>query len=207
MPCHGSRTCWTHELSAQRRVAARTWSMLRPGRRRHPLAVAVSKRLAHSGASEEAVREVVRVLMTHRVLLADELPRLPRAPGLYAVHGSAATWTALNLGEPPDDRPLYVGKSESSLHSRDVMTHFGNGRTGSSTVRRSFAALLRQRLDLRGVPRNRAAPERCANYGLTPEHDTLLTQWMRSHLQLAVWPKEITSPVEVVGRLGGSTAA
>src|SRR5205807_1716913 len=75
------------------------------------------------------------------------------------------------------------------LVSRDLDTHFGNGRTGSSTVRRSFAALLREPLALEGRPRNPDKPERPANYGLSPEHDEKLTGWMREHLALAVWPK------------------
>jgi hypothetical protein len=45
-------------------------------------------------------------------------------------------------------------------------SNFRNGRTGSSTVRRSFA-----------------------NYGLSREHDERLTAWMRTNLELAVWPK------------------
>lgn len=132
---------------------------------------------------------VLRALAGPRVVLADALPALPANAGLYAVHGSPRVWLQLELGPPPDDRPLYVGKSESSLHNRDVTTHFGNGRTGSSTVRRSFAALLHDTLGLRGVPRNREAPERCANYGLSEAHDAELTRWMRSNLKLSVWER------------------
>jgi len=68
---------------------------------------------------------------------------VPAAPGLYAIYGNGDVWEELGLGDPPDGRPLYVGKAEDSLASRDLKTHLGNGRTGSSTVRRSFAALLR----------------------------------------------------------------
>lgn len=113
---------------------------------------------------------------------------VPRQPGLYAIHGTAAVWLELGLGEPPDERPLYVGKAEASLVARDIDTHFGDGRTGSSTVRRSFAALLHEPLELEGRPRNPATPERPANYGLAPEHDQTLTAWMRDRLALAVWP-------------------
>ena len=133
---------------------------------------------------------VVAALEAPRIRLSEALPTLPTSPGLYAVHGDAGVWSQLGLGEPPDDRPLYVGKSESSLHSRDVTTHFGDGRTGSSTVRRSFAALLHDELGLRGVPRNREQPERCANYGLVEAHDCALTKWMRSNLELSVWQKD-----------------
>ena len=113
---------------------------------------------------------------------------VPVQPGLYSVHGNATVWNELGLGEPPDDRPLYVGKSEDSLLSRDVQTHFGTGRTGSSTLRRSLAALLVEHLDLSAQPRNPAKPSHFANYGLEPEGDLKLTAWMNSQLSLSVWP-------------------
>lgn len=150
----------------------------------------VMAQAALSGFSDGEFGRVLADLSGPRNILAEALPDLPRVPGLYAVHGSPEVWDALGLGAPPDTRPLYVGKSESSLHSWDLLTHFGDGRTGSSTVRRSFAALLRDSLGLRGVPRNRDKPERCANYGLIEEHDVALTKWMRAHLQLSVWRRE-----------------
>lgn len=121
--------------------------------------------------------------------LADAAGHVPGVAGLYAIYGDVDVWLQLGLGEPPDDRPLYVGKAEDSLASRDLKTHFGSGRTGSSTVRRSFAALLRERLDLHAQPRNPSKPERFANYGLPLDGDQRLTHWMGEHLRLAVWPK------------------
>jgi hypothetical protein len=121
--------------------------------------------------------------------LAGAEGRVPGRPGLYAIHGEADAWRELGLGEPPDVRPLYIGKAEDSLASRDLKTHFGDGRTGQSTVRRSFAALLHDTLELRGIPRNTAKPGYFSNYGLSAAHDAALTRWMREHLQLAVWPK------------------
>lgn len=115
--------------------------------------------------------------------------RISPVPGLYAIRGSRATWGQLGLGDPPDDRPLYVGKAEESLVSRDLGAHFGDGRTGSSTLRRSFAALLHGTLGLRGLPRNTATPGYYANYGLSREHDAALTEWMWRELELAVWAK------------------
>lgn len=141
----------------------------------------------------EAVDIVESVLVAlaaprHRLAGADVV--VPRRPGLYAIYGGPEEWVELGLGEPSDHRPLYVGKSESSLADRDLRTHFGNGRTGSSTVRRTFAALLHDQLGLSGIPRNPARPERFANYGLSPEHDEVLTAWMRTRLTLAVWPDD-----------------
>lgn len=132
--------------------------------------------------------------------LAGAETRVPAKPGLYAIHGAAGAWRELGLGDPPDDRPLYVGKAEESLLARDINTHFGDGHTGSSTVRRSFAALLRSRLKLAGRPRNPAKPERFANYGLSPEDDAKLTAWMRKRLNLATWTPGkpmVLEPVEI----------
>jgi hypothetical protein len=113
---------------------------------------------------------------------------VPNAPGLYAVHGDSSVWCELGLGDPPDARPLYVGKAEDSLAARDLRTHFESGRTGSSTLRRSLAALLADHLDLVPMPRNAAKPGYFANYGLEPEGDEQFTQWMRERLMLAAWP-------------------
>jgi hypothetical protein len=133
--------------------------------------------------------------------LSGAAARLPDAAGLYAIHADAAAWRSLGLGEPPDARPLYVGKAEDSLVTRDLRTHFGDGRTGSSTVRRSFAALLREPLGLTAQPRNPAKPERFANFGLPAEHDRRLTSWMREHLRLAVWPSDRRDPLVEIERL------
>lgn len=113
--------------------------------------------------------------------------RLPRRPGLYAIYGDSKTWESLTLGKPPDKRPLYVGKSESSLLGRDIDTHFGDARTGQSTVRRSFAALLKDTLKLSGQPRNLVKPAYFSNFGLPPKDDRKLTKWMMEHLRLATW--------------------
>ena len=126
----------------------------------------------------------------------DEAERmLASAPGLYAIHADASGWEQLGLGLPPDARPLYVGKAEESLIARDIRTHFADGRTGQSTLRRSFAALLRERLSLAAIPRNPAKPERFANYGLQQDGESRLTRWMRSNLRLAGWMRHGDAPL------------
>ena len=133
------------------------------------------------------IGEALEALSGPRLPLRDAADRVPPQPGLYAIYGDSQTWHALRLGEPPDDRPLYVGKAEDSLLSRDVGTHFGNGRTGQSTVRRSIAALLRDTLVLSGMPRNPTKPAYFSNFGLSPTDDKKLTDWMQGHLVLATW--------------------
>jgi GIY-YIG catalytic domain len=124
-----------------------------------------------------------------QIPLEDARDQVPSKPGLYAIFGSRVVWGELGLGDAPDEKPLYIGKAEDSLASRDLKTHFSDGRTGQSTLRRSFAALLRESLGLQGRPRNPQKPERFANYGLSAEHDERLTAWMRRSLAIATWPK------------------
>lgn len=141
-------------------------------------------------SSVAQLEDVLMALQAPRISLRDALRELPPKPGLYAIHGDELTWTQLRLAPPPDDRPLYVGKAEDSLVKRDLETHFGDGRTGSSTVRRSFAALLRSELSLLGMPRNPQKPGYFSSYGLSPADDAKLTRWMRDRLEIAVWPTD-----------------
>jgi hypothetical protein len=117
--------------------------------------------------------------------------RVPDRPGLYALYGSGETWRALGLGTRPDGRPLYVGKAEASLVSRDLKTHFATGRTGQSSPRRSLAALLSAAgvLDLVAMPRRPHDPEprKWTHYALEDPGDGRLTDWMCSKLRIAVW--------------------
>ncbi|WP_322938032.1 GIY-YIG nuclease family protein [Nocardioides bizhenqiangii] len=152
-----------------------------------------------SPAPQQIIDAALSSLLTgrrHRIKEAED--QVPDAAGLYAVYGSQGVWRQLQLGSADSDLPLYVGKAERSLVSRDIKTHFASGRTGSSTLRRSFAALLREEHGLRGVPRNVNNPERPANYGLSPEHDNALTTWMLNHLQLAVWSKPANVDLDAV---------
>ncbi len=136
----------------------------------------------------EILQEAVIQLTRPSLPISQAANSVPSVPGLYAFHGGTEVWTQLQLGIPPDGRPLYVGKSEDSLLSRDVRTHSGTGKTGSSTLRRSFAALWASDLNLVAQPRNPLKPAYFANYGLEPDGDARLTAWMEEHLTLSVWP-------------------
>lgn len=121
--------------------------------------------------------------------IADAEQHVSDIAGLYAIYGAHAIWQQLGLGDPPDARPLYVGKAEVSLRSRDLKQHFETGATGSSTVRRTFAAMLREALGVHGVPRDKANPRKWSHFALDDEHEIALTAWMRMSLMLAVWAK------------------
>ncbi|PKI89876.1 hypothetical protein CW368_11975 [Actinomycetales bacterium SN12] len=148
---------------------------------------------------EDLAAAAVAVLNGERWAITNAAQHVPARPGLYAIYGDERAWRDLQL-EPVPDMPLYVGKAEESLVSRDLNGHFATSpsstpRTGGSTVRRSFAALLRESLDLHGVPRNLAKPERFSNYGLASGGDARLNEWMHSRLTLAVWPAPTGMPV------------
>ncbi len=129
-----------------------------------------------------------QALRRPRMSIAIAERRVPDRPGLYTVHGNRAVWRELRLGYRPDGRPLYLGKAERSLVRRDLREHFIDGRTGWSTLRRSFAALLRESLSLRGIPRDTLSPGNFDRFGMSSTHNARLTAWMRSRLWIAVWP-------------------
>jgi hypothetical protein len=135
--------------------------------------------------SRAIIAAALRALKGPRVPIAEDA--FPSAPGLYALYGAASTWKQLGL-ESPDDRPLYVGKSERSLLSRDFKMHFDTGQTGWSTLRRTLGALR----NLTPVWRDPVKREKPTHYALRADDDAALTSWMTSQLRAAVWEKPAT---------------
>lgn len=117
--------------------------------------------------------------------------KFPKRRGLYAIYAvTPSSVDAAKLDAPVGPGGLlYVGKAEKSLAMRDVRQHFGIGKTGWSTVRRTFATLLRDELDLIPVPRSTAsvAAKAPATFALTGESEVAQTAWMTEHLALRVW--------------------
>lgn len=139
--------------------------------------------------ADRVIGAALTSLAGDRHAYADAIRLVPKRPGLYAFYGDERAWADLELSSAFEDQPLYVGKAERSLNGRDVGTHFSAGKTGSSTVRRSLAALLVNELDLLAVPRNRAKPDGSANFALHPAGEERLSQWMERRLSLATWCK------------------
>lgn len=152
--------------------------------------------------------DVLNALSGERWPITQARGRVRAVPGLYAIYGNTDAWAGLGL-DPQPGSALYVGKAEDSLAARELDTHFAadpakKPRTGSSTVRRSFAALLRDTLNLHAVPRNPDKPGHFTNYGLNPDGDARLTTWMHQHLFLAVWERHtgLTQPLaEIEGEV------
>src|SRR5690554_342466 len=78
-------------------------------------------------------------------------------PGIYAIFFTGKNFPIKDYF-PGEDEILYIGKTESSSRSRDLKTHFASGKTGSSTLRRTLGALLREELLLKPVPRSEKEP-------------------------------------------------
>lgn len=137
--------------------------------------------------SEAVIAAALEALSGTRHAHSDAVQAVPKEPGLYAFYGDNRAWAELGLSPSFDGQPLYVGKAERSLNGRDVGTHFAAGKTGSSTVRRSLAALLVEELTLVAVPRNLAKPDGSANFGLDTASEARLSGWMVQRLALATW--------------------
>lgn len=146
--------------------------------------------------------EVKKALLGTRYNFSDAHDQVPNKPGLYAIYGAPTTWTELGI-DYEGDAPLYLGKAERDLAARELKTHFASDpdkppETGRSTVRRSFAALLREPLALTAVPRNQDKPGYYDKYGIDGDGDRRLTAWMQAHLQIAVWPSPPGMKVQVL---------
>jgi hypothetical protein len=107
----------------------------------------------------------------------DERPPC-RAAGIYAY-----------FIDHPDDLPpisvpanglLYIGMTDSSL---DARCHFEHAHSGFSTFRRSLAAILKEQLRLRALPRAPGASRtNVLNYRFDADGEVRLTEWMRRNL-------------------------
>lgn len=111
-----------------------------------------------------------------------DLP-VPSQPGLYAIRLKTSL-----PGFAQSGQWIYLGKSESSLAGRDISTHFRSGKTGSSTLRRSLGAILKDKLRLTAIPRGNGKTEKdCINYKFTEVGEETLTQWMLNNLDIGFW--------------------
>lgn len=117
---------------------------------------------------------------------------LPALAGIYSFWATGSD-TLVDLGllhvegeEPLVARPLYIGKAEDSLRDRVAGTHFKVGKTGRSTARRTFAALLGLQSCKRSTSAGSLTPKQmnrlCINYGLVSEDEKRLSDWMTTKL-------------------------
>ena len=114
------------------------------------------------------------------------LLRPPQQGGIYAIY--LRQGSSLAPFSPRTDAPIYVG-STSNLAEREFETHFGDEKTGFSTLRRSFGALLRDLLRLKAIPRSKGPSEtNVRNYKFDSEGEKRLTLWMAENLEVGFCP-------------------
>lgn len=118
--------------------------------------------------------------------IVDAMATTPDAPGLYAIRVNRAGLDQIGLLGHDPAQPVYVGLASKSLRRRDTRQHFASKATGSSTVRRTLAALLADEMGFVPMPRGSKSPR--SKWKLeTKAQEVALTEWMQKHLTLAVW--------------------
>lgn len=134
------------------------------------------------------LREVILHLKSNATLYRS-IKNFSDQPGIYALFFVGNEFP-LKQVQPSKDQIVYIGKTESSQISRDRNTHFASGKTGSSTLRRSFGAMLMKDLSLKPIPRSKSnsSTERTSHYKFDKPSEEKLTQWMQENLGLSFYP-------------------
>ncbi|WP_164700280.1 GIY-YIG nuclease family protein [Modestobacter sp. KNN46-3] len=146
--------------------------------------------------------DVVAALRGLPVPLAEAAADVPAAPGLYAWWGRFGALPGISgpRHETADLQLLYVGTapngatSQATLRSRVVGDHI-RGTTGSSTLRRSLAALLSEQQGWRSRWTTRPV--------LVNADELRLSEWMAERLQLtwAEHPEPWTVEAQLIADL------
>lgn len=119
-----------------------------------------------------------------------ETGALSNRPGIYLVGYTGTNFPLDNIGK---DRVVYIGKTEDSQKARDAGTHFTSGKSGSSTLRRSIGAILKNELSLTAIPRNGKTSRQAINcYEFEGAGEDSVTEWMKDNLSLAFWEYDLT---------------
>jgi|TARA_B100000959_G_C14934095_1_gene604952 hypothetical protein len=129
--------------------------------------------------------QVILHLTTNRKKFV-ETTEFSSQPGIYAFfyNGGALPYISELI---PDNEIIYIGKTESSQKKRSAQTHFKSGKTGSSTVRRSFGSLLKEKMSLIPIPRNETdfIRGRLSHFKFDENSEYKLTDWMKLNLSIS----------------------
>ena len=108
---------------------------------------------------------------------------LPTFPGCYVLVVDSEGIKELGLNRNARRSVLYVGKAEDNIRNR-VNTHLLIGGSGSSTLRRSIGALLRENYDLNPQPRseNPSDSKRFTNYKFDNGGEEIITFWIVTYV-------------------------
>ncbi len=130
----------------------------------------------------------------------NEIKAFSLKPGIYAMFFMGDEFPVPGV-KPENDEIIYLGKTESSSDSRDKKTHFADGKTGSSTLRRTLGAFLMDQLELVPIPRNKSdfAKKRYTHYKFNDFSETRLTIWMKENIGMSFF--EYPEPPKVIDHL------
>jgi hypothetical protein len=132
----------------------------------------------------------VTTVLVQNLSPLSEVSRFPNKRGLYAFGLLSNPFKDSEIFAHLSNASfIYLGKSESSLQNRIQNTHLSTKRTGSSTLRRTLGALLREELDLVPIPRSltEETSRSFRNYKFQPDGEDRLTKWMQRHLLISFW--------------------
>jgi len=109
-------------------------------------------------------------------------------PGIYAFFFFGKKFP-IDDYTPKQGEIVYIGKTESSQKKRDADTHFTTGKTGSSTVRKSFGSLILESLQLKPIPRGQSDIDAgcTSHFKFDQESEERLTIWMKDNLGLSFY--------------------
>jgi len=108
-------------------------------------------------------------------------------PGIYAIAYSGENLPiGYNAKELYKGEIIYIGKTTKGMLKRISKTHFKSGKTGSSTLRRSLGAILREQLKLQVVPKGLHPGVR--DFKFIHESEMSLTKWMVENLSVSFIP-------------------
>ena len=116
----------------------------------------------------------------------DEIKEIKDVAGIYAIALNASNFPFFNDPSIIEGTILYVGKSESSIKKRVYKSHFNNKTTGSSTLRRSLGAILKDDLELEPVPRS-MREKKFRDYKFIHDGEVRLTNWMVDNLSISFY--------------------
>lgn len=137
---------------------------------------------------QDRINEILAELKSNLKRLS--ICNLSNEPGIYAI-GVISSQRISLISAQVDiklNEIIYIGKTESSQIARDLKTHFNSGKSGSSTLRRSLGAILKE-LNLTPIPRSckEKSTKRFTNYRFTEDGEKELTKWMEDNLSLSYW--------------------
>lgn len=132
------------------------------------------------------IKGVVDYLKSYQSSIS-EAKSIQPTPGVYAFFFVGDEFP---IGQLPNKNDIiYIGKTQSSGIGRVLNTHFGTGKTGSSTVRRTLSSLLIGQLGLIPIPRNSSDKAKGRyTFKLNTKSEQTLTNWMVENLKVSFYP-------------------